>query len=325
MSNLDSLKNAGVLALNTPRVSPPEKTVIVLGTARGGTTMVASVLQALGVYMGEKLGPVMEDVTLSHAVESRDLERLREIVAQYNSAYPLWGWKRPSALEFSDVWQDNFRNPYIIAIFRDPFAIANRNRISMLADVFQSMESSIQHLGLMVKFLRQQKCPVLLCSYEKALASPETFVQAVDNFLALNAPALWDGATRQINPGSETYLEASRITQSLGHLDIVNADFCCGWAFYPLQPNKAANVQLFINDRLVYTGAATLPRPDVKEIAKHPTGYCGFKYEWPAYLPLKKGDRVEARIEGEVKPLKGSPKIMAEITKKPRSSGDMEM
>lgn len=313
MSNLDLLKNTGVLALNTPQIARAEKTVVVLGTARGGTTMVASVLQALRVHMGEKLGPVLEDVQLSKAVESRDHEQVREIVGQRNAQYSLWGWKRPSALEYSDIWQDKFRNPYMIAVFRDPFAIANRNRISMLSDVFQNMESSIQHLGLMVKFLHRQECPLLLCSYEKVLASPSKFVQAVDDFLDLNAPELWDDAIRQITPEPKAYLETSRITQSLGHLDIVNANFCSGWAFYPQQPNRAAKVQLFVNEQLVYTGVAKLPRSDVKERGKHPTGLCGFRYEWPASLRLKKGDRIEARLEGDVKALNGSPRLMPEV------------
>ena len=81
LSELDLLKKEGVLALNRPHSALPEKTVVVLGVARGGTTMVASVLQSLGVFMGDKLGPVLEDVTLSRAVESRDIQQLKELVA----------------------------------------------------------------------------------------------------------------------------------------------------------------------------------------------------------------------------------------------------
>lgn len=310
MSDLDLLKNEGVLALNKPRASLPEKTVIVLGAARGGTTMVAAVLQALGVFMGEKLGPVLEDVELSQAVESRDMARLTDIVTRRNASHPLWGWKRPSALEHSEVWQGCFRNPYIIAVFRDPFAIANRNRISMLSDVFQNMERSVQHLGMLVSILRRQKGPVLLSSYEKALAFPETFVLAVEDFLDLDDAERRAEAIRQIDPASEKYLETSRITQSLGHLDTVNEQICGGWAFYPKQPARPAKVQVFVNDRLVHTVAARQPRPDVKESGSHPTGLCGFRFEWPAGNAPRAGDRVEARVEGDVKSLNGSPKLL---------------
>jgi hypothetical protein len=308
LSDLDLLKNEGVLALNKPASSLPEKTVVVLGAARGGTTMVAAVLQALGVFMGEKLGPVLEDVALSQAVESRDLARLTDIVARRNATHPLWGWKRPSALEYSEVWQGCFRNPYIIAVFRDPFAIANRNRISMLSDVFQNMERSVQHLGMLVSVLRRQKGPVLLSSYEKALAFPETFVRTVEDFLDLDDAGRRADAIGQINPASEKYLETSRITHSLGHLDTVNERLCSGWAFYPKQPARPAKVQVFVNDRLVHTVDAHRPRPDVKESGSHPTGLCGFRFEWPAGNAPRAGDRVEARVEGDVKSLNGSPK-----------------
>jgi hypothetical protein len=319
LSDLNLLSNEGVLTLNKPQASPPEKTVVVLGVARGGTTMAASVLQALGVYMGEKLGPVLEDVALSKAVESQDMARLSEIVAQRNAAHRLWGWKRPSALEFKDVWKDRFRNPYIIAVFRDPFAIANRNRISMLSDVFQNMEHTVQHLGTLVQFLRQQEAPVLLCSYEKVLAYPEIFVRAVDNFLDLNANESWAEAIRRINPASKEYLETSRITNSLGHLDVVNQHICSGWAFYPKQPARVAKVQVFVNGRLVHTAMAGLPRPDVKENGIHPTGLCGFRFEWPIGFRPKVGDRVDARVEGDVKSLNGSPKQAMGNSGKPTS------
>lgn len=305
-AELKLLQNSGVFVLNKSPTSSPEKTVLVLGLARGGTTMVASVLQALGVFMGEKLGPVLEDVALSEAVESRNTFQLKQIIAKRDAIHPVWGWKRPSSIEFSKVWEGNFRNPYVIAIFRDPFAIANRNRISMLSDIFQNMEHSVHQLSLFVKLLRQQKCPVLLCSYEKVLAFPEAFVQSVDEFIGLNAYASWPEAICRINPASKEYLESSRITNSLGRLDVVNKNLCSGWAFYPKRPEKQARVHIFVNDQLVHTVIAQQQRPDVKEKGIHPTGLCGFRFEWPAGTKIKADDQVVARIEGDNKVLKGS-------------------
>lgn len=307
-AELKLLQNSGVLAHNKAQTALPEKTVLVMGLARGGTTMVASVLQTLGVFMGEKLGPVLEDVALSLAVETRNVSLLREIVAQRNATHPVWGWKRPSSIKFSKVWEGHFRNPHIIAVFRDPFAIANRNRISMLADVFQNMEQSVHQLDQFVQFLQQQKCPILLCSYEKVLASPGSFVEEVDEFLGLNAHTHWPGAIRQIAPASKGYLESSRITHSLGCIDIANKFLCSGWAFYPKHPARQAKVQLFVNEQLVHTVVAQQLRLDVKENGIHPTGLCGFKSEWPAGTKVRVGDHVVARLEGDNKALKGSPK-----------------
>lgn len=304
LSDLDLLANSGVLALNRADSPPRAMTVVVLGVARGGTTMVASVLQALGVPMGEKLGPVLEDTELSQAIETRDVARLTDLVASRNAAHQKWGWKRPSAIEYHDVWRDSFRNPYIIAIFRDPFAIANRNRISMLSDVFESMEQAVNRLGTLVRFLREQKGPLLLCSYEKVLLSPEIFVDAVSDFLDLNASESRDDAVRRVSPSPGNYLETSRITHSSGRLDEVNECVCSGWAFYPRQPARVARVQLFVNDTPVQTVTAELPRPDIKERGEHPTGLCGFRFEWPPGRGPRSGDRVEARVEGDIKALR---------------------
>jgi hypothetical protein len=308
LSDLDLLKNAGVLMLNKSGAGPLAKTVIVLGTARSGTTMVAAVLQALGVHMGEKLGPVLEDVSLSEAVERRDTAGLKHIVAQRNATHALWGWKRPSAIEYADVWQGCFRNPYIIAIFRDPFAIANRNRISMLSDVFHNMERSVEQLGVLVQLLQKQQDPILLCSYEKALISPETFVQVVEDFLDIDASEKREEVIRRINPASREYLQTSRITHSLGHLDVANDHICSGWAFYPKQSTKTAKVRILVNDRLVETIEARRPRPDVKEKGIHPTGLCGFRHEWSNDARPQVYDKVEAWVEGDTKALRGSPK-----------------
>ncbi len=305
--DFEQLRNTGVLELNKPSTKTAEKTVIVLGSARGGTSMVAGVLQALGVFMGEKLGPVFEDVVLSGAIEARNFQLTREIVQNRNQAYPVWGWKRPSAIQYRDVWSGLFRNPYIIAIFRDPFAIANRNRISMLSDIFQNMESSVDHLNTMISFLRNWDGPILLTSYEKALLSPVDFVDAIDQFLELNVPDLKVNALNQIKPASKAYLDNSRITQSKGCLDEVNADFCSGWAFYQKQPNRIANVQIYINEMLRYSVKAKLMRGSVKDIGIHPTGECGFKFYWPQEAKPKQGDVISVKVEGDIQQLHGSP------------------
>ena len=325
MSEVNLLINTGMLEMNKSQHNSPEKTVVVLGVARGGTTMVASVLEALGVPMGEKLGPVKEDVELSQAIESGDIYRFNQLINTRNSTYPIWGWKRPAAVEHSEIWEASLRNPYIIAIFRDPFAIANRNRISMLSDVFKNMENSISHLDMLVQFLQKQRHPTLLCSYEKAITAPEAFVQAVDNFLQLDAQNRWEYALHQINPESREYLESSRITQSQGELETVNQKFCSGWAFYPNIPSRHAKVDLLLNGTLVETVMANRLRGDIKEGGVHPTGICGFKYEWPMDMRPKMGDQVSARVSGDNISLPGSPKPVRVVRNRLQATEDANL
>jgi hypothetical protein len=305
---LSALENKGVLVLNMPDMPQAEKTVVVLGVARSGTSMVASVLEALGIQMGEKLGPVFEDVSLSKAIEQRDLERLSDILVKRDSQHSIWGWKRPSALKYYDVWKDRFRNPYVIAIFRDPFAIANRNRISMMSDLFKNMEQSTQQLADLIRILGQKDFPLLLCSYEKVLGSPERFVQAVDGFLEINVPDRWEYAASRINPGPRRYLQSSRVTHSKGRLSIVDNKTCRGWAYYTKLPKRVAKVQVFLNGVLVNIVDAKMPRPDLKEKGIHPTGQCGFRLDWPDNAIPEVGDWVDVRVEGDIESLNGSPK-----------------
>lgn len=51
LNNLDKLINKGIYILN-PSHNEEEKTIIILGIARSGTTLVAKVLHSLGIYMG---------------------------------------------------------------------------------------------------------------------------------------------------------------------------------------------------------------------------------------------------------------------------------
>lgn len=310
LNTTDALKNNGLLVLNRPAVPAAEKTVVVLGTARSGTTMVAGVLQALGVPMGEKLGPVLEDVAISTALESGDVARFEALVGRRNAQYPLWGWKRPAAVDSVGTWLPRVRAPYVVAVFRDPFAIANRNRISMLTDVFPNMAQAIQHLGKLVDVLRGLDCPLLLCSYEKVLADPIAFVRSVDDFLGLDVPARHNEAVRQIEPAPSAYLENSRVTQGQGHLDTADARHCGGWAFYTQRPQQPASVEVLVNDRLVGTVVADQLRRDVQDLGLHPSGRCGFSYAWPAGSAPQPGDRVAARVVGDVRSLAGSPKLV---------------
>ena len=308
MSVLDSLVNKGVFALNKAREPVGEKTVVVLGLARGGTTMVASVLQALGVPMGTLIGPVMEDHEVSEAIEARDLARLKELVAVRDAEHRVWGWKRPAAFRFSDVWQGAFRNPHIIAVFRDPFAIANRNRISMLTDLFTNMRESIATLEELVTFLERQDCPLLLCSYEKVLMAPSDFVAAVGEFLELDAVDRYRIAAREIQPSPEEYLKNSRITQSRGNLDLATENFCSGWAFYTGRPERPVTVEVFLNDRPVLSAVADQMRPDLQQAGLHPDGRCGFRAEWPEGQRAKIGDEVKVQVEGDIDFIDGSPR-----------------
>ena len=307
MEQIELLYNKGVLAINMPDVLPEEKTVIVLGVARGGTSMVAGALHHLGVSMGEKLSAVYEDLVLSGAVEQDRIEDIASIIAHRNAARSIWGWKRPSAIKHVEAWHGKFRNPFYIVVFRDLFAIANRNRISMLSDVVVNMHDASRQFNLILDFIAGLKDPMLLVSYEKAMIDPPYFVSNLRDFVGTGDEASIGAAVGFIEPNPEVYLKGSRITDAKGVLDIARGDRISGWAMYPKAPKRPAKVLIKINDDREFVVVADHFRQDLLDKGIHPTGRCGFELTLPAVGILRPGDAVRIHVDGDNKDLKNSP------------------
>jgi hypothetical protein len=197
--NASALSRAdGLIALNREAAAPAAKTVVVLGPAGGGIELVAGTLEALGVPMGGEGNDSPEDFELNQAIDAEDAAKVREIVARRDAAHPVWGWKRTSPLEIGSPCTGELRNLHVVAVFRDFLATVGRPRYAMTSDVFAAMERSIREQWALASFLGRQGGPVLLCSHEKALAAPQAFVAALDEFLALGAEARRGEAARAI-------------------------------------------------------------------------------------------------------------------------------
>jgi hypothetical protein len=74
-----------------------KRTIVVTGVARSGTSLVASVLKAAGLHMGDFLHDVVqEDAQMLEIVRSRDTALLRTLIQQRNAQHPRWGFKVPN-------------------------------------------------------------------------------------------------------------------------------------------------------------------------------------------------------------------------------------
>lgn len=86
------------------------------------------------------------------------------------------------------------------------------------------------------------------------------------------------------------------------------ADVVTGWAVNPARPQEIAAVTVFIDGKLVYSGPADKPRPDVVAAGFSARENCGFAVELPrldagthravayAVLPARNGSPVFAMI-----------------------------
>lgn len=171
--------------------APPEITVPITGHPRGGTTMVAAVVHALGIYLGPD-----EDLKDFHFEDQRmhqtDLMQLYPCIRDRNSQHARWGWKDPSGIETIRNVIYALRNPRVLLVFRDPMAIAMgemrvdetfdypRRSLEQLMEVYQRRE---QHL---IDFALRSQVPVMLVSYEKAMEQPRMFIEDIIGFLRLD-------------------------------------------------------------------------------------------------------------------------------------------
>lgn len=241
------LINSGVVALNPEAsTSKEQKTIIVIGDARSGTSMTASVLLSLGVFLGERRDQaVFEDVDISRLIEARNDEGLSALIEKRNATYDVWGWKRPSTLEHLERILPMLRNPHLVFMFRDPLAIAMRNNISMGADLLKGIENSLNTYGKILTKLKSVSCPVLLVSYEKALLKRLEFVEELCRFLDLPEERA-KKSVENIELDRATYLVNSNIYKTTGSIWKKDGHMLINDLKYAAKPMAGVEVDLLL-------------------------------------------------------------------------------
>ena len=196
------------------------RTFVVFGVPRGGTTMVARIVEQLGVPMGQDLPANYEDQAFNFdfmpdefkADRSKMRASLIDAIHQRNQSHAVWGWKYPRANIYLNQILGHVRRPHLICVLRDPLASSLRplGRKNLRAKPGKLMGSPVklmeQHLAWQnrnLEIIRRANCPSLICSYEKAITSPDEFVKEMANFIGLTSSHEHIAqAVDQIKPGS---------------------------------------------------------------------------------------------------------------------------
>lgn len=300
--SFEQLENKGFAFLNVEKLKSTKRQLVVLGVARGGTSLVAGALHHLGIFTGEKSSPpVFEDVLLSNAFEGNKKSEVKSIVNKYTSEHSLWAWKRPAALNYINDVEEALSDPFFIIVFKDIFSIANRNNISMMSDLKKGLENALIDYLKLIDFISRTDRPVMLVSAEKALQNKEIFVDALieinKDYIDLSSGR--GKAINFISPNPKNYLDATRITKSKGCIDLLDRSIVKGWA-KSIHNSAPVNIEIYVNDSLIKKTPANLFRADLKSKGIHPDGLCAFSYSWNE-LDLPVGEfRVEAKVEGDV-------------------------
>lgn len=307
-----------------------EKTVIVLGIARGGTSLVAGMLHALAIPMGDESSPpLFEDELLTRAIQPPRRQRsdgraikdffpgvaatigqrlqrsksqrtaAQEIISDYNARFDIWGYKKPSAYEWITAHYREFRNPVFLLIMKDPIAIAVRKNNLYDYETETSIINALKQYEKMMRFLSKNALPAFIFSYEKLMENPAAVIPELCGFLGIPKERA-EKAMAFIAKGSDEYNAlfnnhmARRKNAIEGHLDVVNPNIIAGWAMNLANPSEAVTITITVNDALLCTVNADSYRSDLIEGGIHSTGRCGFCVNLDKNIPLADSSIIRA-------------------------------
>jgi hypothetical protein len=258
-----SLLNSGVIVVRHPNTDP--RTLIITGSQRSGTSMVAALLQRAGIFIGNETNDIVyEDEELDRVLRSGDAIALRRIICERDVAYRVWGFKLPMLCR--DLPREHlawFTNPHLIVTFRDPVAVAVRTAVSEYQDPIQSLRQAVADQNAVFAYVDTVDCPAILLSYEKALMMPDRFVDAVARFCGLRLdPGIRSDLLSIVEPGRERYREGAR-RRFEGTVERIQGDALYGWCWLT-QSEQPVALEVFADDRLVARVIADVARGDLR-------------------------------------------------------------
>jgi hypothetical protein len=262
----DGLVNKGFI-MNRHAASRTDRggrTFIVTGLHRSGTSLVASILRQVGIFMGTDLNDnVHEDEALAKILIARDKEGLKRTIKERDTNYGTWGFKFPmlsDVLGYQDITL--FTNPHIIVPFRDPVSVAVRRSLSDYQDPMPALRSTVDAIAAMVVFVDRLDCPTLLLSYEKSLVFPGDFISAMMRFCDLpQSNTLRERLIGLIEPNRKAYIDVVRRNFD-GTIEGVANGVLRGWSHLTGSADPVA-LDLLVDDQPIRAFHADEFRPDL--------------------------------------------------------------
>lgn len=305
--------NFGISIINNKSNEELNKTVIVLGLGRSGTSMIAGILDKIGVFMGNKKDDIVyEDLEFTYLLEeSGSSSAIKAFISRQNTEYSIWGWKRPKAIHYIDRFMHLLRNPYFIIPFRDLLSIATRNVISMNMDPLRALNHGNNELQLLLRFINCTSFPVMMVSYEKAMLNKHLLIERTVSFLNLTVShEQKESAIKFIQRDRPEYLQATRIKRYNGFLDSITEGRIRGW-IKSIKDETPVNFIVLLNGKKICSGIANGFRKDLK-ISGIGNGCHAFDVNISEFC--KKGDyknrEIRVLVQDDTTDLQGSPKYL---------------
>jgi hypothetical protein len=219
MTKSDVVSETSVV-LNPPPELEHQRTYVIFGTRRGGTSMIAGLARALGLDLGN-VGARKNNEDPRFQYGTRD--SMLEAIEARNAELDVWGWKFPAAAGYLPELTAAIRNPYFIVVYRDAVAAAlsqaSKDRPDRRRAPRMSLHESNANANANTGFVLASGRPCLLVSHEKALANSEALIDEVADFMAFPRPdeALRARIVDYLSPGRYKQFDAYFDTGGVGN------------------------------------------------------------------------------------------------------------
>jgi hypothetical protein len=150
----------------------------------------------------------------------------------------------------------------VIAIARDPVAMAVRASLSDYLEPTQALRTVIADQAALLDFIGSLACPNLLLSYEKALTLPDDFVDVILRFCDIALDAAARARLRAvIEPNRPQYIATAR-RRFEGLIEGVRGTQLYGWCRLTASPDPVT-LDILVDDRVALSIIADTFRQDL--------------------------------------------------------------
>lgn len=188
-----------VTVIRPALLNQKQRTYVILGVPRGGTSMVAGCMRLLGLPMGDRIESANnEDLDFTEAARrleplydgagqplAEKFDELRAIAVEKAKARDLWGWKDPNGHVYIVELLSVLPNPHLVIVFRDLQAAAQTTFARTGQDHLKTIEDTISQVGFLATMVRNTEYPTIFVSYERSLRLRESLIRGLADFAGL--------------------------------------------------------------------------------------------------------------------------------------------
>lgn len=206
-----------------PQKPRAQKTVVVLGAARSGTSVTAGILASLGVDMGPTGGPdrsnprgSFEDRDFADlhkeiferagggknywdppspesilALKDEFASKIQDLSRRKSKVKTVWGWKHPRTMLTAELFLPYLNDPHFVVVFRNPVGTAGSSvkhteKYRDRVHFLEALKLTNFYYGEILKFFEKHPTlPKIFVAFEDVVADPLREARKLAEFLGL--------------------------------------------------------------------------------------------------------------------------------------------